>query len=103
MCKVFYNLSFIDENDMLTWCELYSTTKDIFDIIETDEDGGYHVTFGANYVPKYHREVIKEIKAEEALNGKARYGAPKDRASRKPRNKAKAGRGQTAYELFILR
>ena len=35
MCKVFYNLSFIDENDMLTWCELYSTTKDIVDIIET--------------------------------------------------------------------
>ena len=104
MSKVFYNLEFIDELDMITWCELYKTTKGIFDTVEMDEDGGYHVTFSADDVPKYHKEVCKEVRAEmEAINGERRNGTAKRRPFKGHGNKAKAGRGQTANELFLLR
>ena len=104
MSKIFYNLSFIDELDMTAWCELYGTTKDIFDISDTDEDGGYHVSFSADDVPKYHKEMCRMAKVEEeAINEQRRNGTAKRRTNGKSRSKAKAGRGQTAHELFIYR
>ena len=103
MHKIFYNVAFIDELDMNTWCELYGTTKDIFDISDTDEDGGYHVSFSADDVPKYHKEMCKKAKVEEAMNEQRRNGTAKEHPNRKPRNKAKTRRSQTAYDNFLLR
>ena len=103
MKELFYNLSFADEIDMMTWCELYNTTKDIFDIMDTDEDGGYHVSFGANDVPKYHKEMCKKARAEEAMNEQRGNGTAKKRTNRKFGSKTKARRSQTANEAFLLR
>lgn len=50
--KDFYNLTFNDEFDMNTWCELYGVTKDVFDIVDSDDEGKFHVAFSSDCVPK---------------------------------------------------
>lgn len=103
---LFYNLVFEDDDDLEAWCKAYDTSKDVFDIIETDEDGKYHVVVDADCVPKYHADVCREVVAETEVNaehGKRRNGVPKARANSKPRSKTKACRGQTADQLFLYR
>lgn len=106
MSGLFYNIVFDDEFDLATWCELYKTTKDVFDVIDMDDEGKYHATFSAECVPRYHKEVCKQVKAEMEVSGKYGKigdGRIKTPTSAKHKDRAKAGRGQTADELFILR
>lgn len=104
--NIFYNITFTDEFDMNTWCELYKVDRSIFDVLDCDDEGAYHATFSSDCVPVYHKEMVNKRKSEEeALNkyGKGRNGSPKKRTNGKFSNNAPKGRGQTANELFLLR
>lgn len=97
----FYNIEFIDELDMDTWCELYNVTRDVFDILDCDDNGSFHAVFSSVCVPKYHKEQIKlkkESEYGEDTNGRVQRGHTK-----RPNSKSKKIRSESPYEQFILR
>ena len=104
--KDFYNLIFNDEFDMITWCELYGVSKDVFDIVDSDDEGKFHVAFSSDCVPKYHKEnILKYMFMKEAspVDGEKRNGRAKSRTTKESKNRPKKSGSQIAYQQFLLR
>ena len=103
--KDFYNLTFNDEFDMNTWCELYGVTKDVFDIVDSVDEGKFHVAFSSDCVPKYHKEkIVKYMFMKEAnTDGEKRNGRAKSGTTKEPKDRPKKSGSQIAYQQFLLR
>ena len=104
--KDFYNLVFDDEFDMNAWCESYNVSKDVFDIIDSDDEGRFHVAFSSDCVPKYHKENILKymfMKEESTDDGEKRNGRAKSRTAKESKDRPKKSGSQIAYQQFLLR